>query len=235
MTNELAKTDRNAAYVARYNAPSVNPYAAFANEGGPGIVGKHLTNTKGDWGIGEDKAEVPPDTRYLMIVPEALRGWVRFGEHGITDADVGLIRDNFQVKHRYALGDADESQWPTLNGQPKDPWTRYVSVLLIEVSPPHNDVTFTSGSLAIKEMCRIYGAEAHLHPDSFPVVELTTRNRPHKQYGSIKGPWFDVVGWATVEDIRKGRKTTKVAKAPTPPAPPTPAAAELDDALPDWG
>src|SRR4029077_6073626 len=131
-------------------------------------------NIKGDWLIGQDRAAVPTGAKFLMIVPEAIRGWVRFGEHGITAADVGLIRENFQVKHRYALGDEDESKWGTLNGEPKDPWTRYHAVQLIEVSPPHGDVTFTStswgGSLALKEMCRVYATEAHLHPDAFPVV-----------------------------------------------------------------
>ena len=60
--------------------------------------------------------------------------------------------------------------------------------------------------LALKEICRAYSAEAALHPDAYPVVGLSTKTRPNKNWGPIKGPWFDVHGWASVEDVRAGRK-----------------------------
>ena len=85
-----------------------------------------------------------------------------------------------------------------------------IASLLIEVSPPHGDVTLSGSSyglhLALKEICRIYSSDKSQHPDCFPVVQLTTRTRQHKSYGAIKGPWFEVVGWASVEDTA-GRKS----------------------------
>jgi len=157
---------------------------------------------------------------------------------------MGLVRDNYLVKHRYALDDKDEDTWEKgPDGiTPRDPWSRSYRALLIEVSPPHGDVTLSGSSyglaLAVKELCRIYSAEAHLHPDACPVVTLTTKTRPHKSYGPIKGPWFDVVGWASPEDVRAGRKApARVARARPAKAvkPAKPVAEEIDDALPDWG
>jgi hypothetical protein len=54
--------------------------------------------------------------------------------------------------------------------------------------------------------------------------------RPNKTYGPIKGPWFEVQGWATVDDVRAGRKTKAAAKKVEA----KPIAAELNDDLPNW-
>ena len=118
---------------------------------------------------------------------------------------MGYVKDHFPVRHRYSLPDSDETLWEKMpDGTPRDPWAQSYRVLLIEVSPPHGDVTLSGSSyglhLALKEICRIYSSEKSQHPDCFPVEQLTTRTRQHKSYGAIKGPWFDVLGWASVED-----------------------------------
>ena len=51
-------------------------------------------------------------------------------------------RDNFLVKHRYALNDSEGSEWEkNPDGKPRDPWAKAYRALLIEGSPPHGDVT----------------------------------------------------------------------------------------------
>ena len=51
---------RNDAYTARYAVgEAADPYAAFANESGPGIVGRLLSCRKGDWGIGTGQCPRP--------------------------------------------------------------------------------------------------------------------------------------------------------------------------------
>jgi hypothetical protein len=143
-----------------------------------------------------------------MVVPTALRGWVKFGDHGIASAEVGLVADNYLVKHRSALGDNDEASWPIgRDGRSMDPWKQYVSMQMVEMSAPHGDATFTSTSWGGKtDLCGVYGRNRHLYPDAFPVCELARKSRPSKLYGSIPGPHFEVIGWATVEDVRAGRK-----------------------------
>ena len=56
MNDVVKKKDQ---YLARYED---DPYAPFANEGGPGIQGKLLTCKKGVWGIGQD-CTPPPRAR----------------------------------------------------------------------------------------------------------------------------------------------------------------------------
>jgi len=240
MTNDVAKRDDT--YAARYAGD--DPYANFANESGPGIVGKLLTCRKGDWTVGSDATPVPVGSRFLFVVPETMRGWMKWEGGTITAADMGFVRDGHPLKHRNALGDLDEERWEkNPDGTPRDPWSRSYRALLVEVSPPHGDVTLGGSSyglsLALKDICGIYSAEARLHPDAYPVVTLTTKTRQHKSFGPIKGPWFDVVGWATPDDVKAGRKTAgpaRVAKAKAPKAKPVPdVAAELNDEMPDWG
>ena len=222
-------------YLARYE---VDPYAAFANESGPGIVGRLLTCKKGDWAIGQDSTPVPPEARFLFVVPETMRGWLKWRDGRVVASDMGLVRDNFLVKHRYALDDLEESEWEKGSDGPRDPWSKSYRALLIECSPPHGDVTLSGSAygleLALKALCRVYSAEAALHPDAYPVVGLSTHTRPNKSYGPIKGPWFDVHGWATVEDVKAGRKAQAALAKPKKKAKAKPVAAEINDELPDW-
>ena len=50
------------------------------------------------------------------------------------------------------------------DGKPRDPWAQSYRVLLIELSPPHGDVTFSGSAygteLACKELCRIYSRQS---------------------------------------------------------------------------
>ena len=105
--DDIVKKEKPDNYVARYE--TADPYAAFAAESGPGIVGRLLTCKKGDWTIGQDSAAVPAEARFLLIVPEIMRGWMKWRDGRVVAADMGLVRDNFLVKHRYALDDLEES------------------------------------------------------------------------------------------------------------------------------
>jgi hypothetical protein len=231
--NEIAKTATQS-YVARYE--DGDPYANFANEGGPGIQGKLLTCKKGSWEIGADNDPVKPGTLYLAIVPSSMRGFLKWVDGIVADARMGLVADNYLMPHRYTLGDMDEGQWEkNPDGTPRDPWSKAYRLLLIEMSAPHGDVTFSGSSygaqLALKELCGIYAKDRHLYPDAFPVVALSTKSRMSKAYGKIVGPWFEVQGWASLEDVRAGRKRkAKAAKAPKQGFDEA-----VGDTLPNWG
>jgi hypothetical protein len=87
------------------------------------------------------------------------------------------------------------------------------------MAPPHSDVTFSGSSygaqLALKELCRVYSTDGHLYEGAYPVVALGTKPRMSRSFGKIVGPWFEVQGWATIEDVKAGRKKkAKAAKAP---------------------
>ena len=234
--NELAKRN-DTTYAQRYEV--TDPFAAFAAEGGPGIVGKPLACRKGDWSLGSDGDPVPAEARFLLLIDTMMRGWLKWHDGRVVDAEMGYVKDHFPVRHRYSLPDSDETLWEKMpDGTPRDPWAQSYRVLLIEGAPPHGDVTLSGSSyglhLALKEICRIYSSEKSQHPDCFPVVQLTTKTRQHKSYGAIKGPWFEVVGWASIEDIRAGRKSQAALAKPKKKAKAKPVAAEINDELPDW-
>jgi hypothetical protein len=234
MTSEIVKSD-NASYLARYNQDDRDPYEAFASEGGPGIQGKRLSCLKGDWVVGTDQDAVKAGTQCLAIVDTIGRGWLRWRNNVVMDAVFGLVKDGFLMPHRLSLGDEDKGEWEKdPSGNPRDPWSPVYRMLLVEMAAPHGDLTFSStawgAKLALQDLAFVYKDERHLYPDAYPIVDLTTKTRNSRSYGLIKGPWFNVVGWTTVADVRTGRK--KKLK-PVPPRPPAVGEA-LDDALPDW-
>ena len=165
--NDIMKKEKPDNYVARYEG--ADPYAQFASEGGPGIQGKLLQCKKGDWSIGADGAGVPAGAKYLLLVDTMTRGWLRWQGGIVTSAEMGLVRDGYLVKHRYALGDLDETAWETNpDGTPRDPWTQSYRVVLIEVSPPHNDVTFAARLTGLRSPLRRCAASTLRKPLSTP-------------------------------------------------------------------
>ena len=232
MNDVVKKKDQ---YLARYED---DPYAAFANEGGPGIQGKRLSCKKGVWGIGQDESPPPAGARYLFVVDTMMRGWMKWAGGVIVAADMGLVIDNFLVKHRYALGDLEEEEWEkTPDGKGRDPWSKSFRALFIELSPPHGDLTFSGSSygteLGFKALSGAYAAERSQHPGDYPVVELATAPWTSKHYGKQIRPDFPIVGWATVEDVKAGRKA-QAALAKKKKAKTKPVVAEINDDLPDW-
>ena len=248
MSNAIAKQNHSE-YLTRYETPNANPYAAFAAEGGPGIRGKLLACRKGEWGVGQDANPVPAGATFLLVVDEIMRGWLKWQGGAVVSADMGYVRDGFKVRHRFALGDNDENEWEknpdglrATRGQGatapcSSRWRRRMA------KRPLADRAGAASWRSRKSVCAIRQS-LDLHPDSFPVVTLTTKTWPNKSYGPIKGPWFEIVGWATVEDVKAGRKhgiaksavnvpkkLQAKAKASAPkPAEETP----FDDPMPDW-
>ena len=55
-----------------------------------------------------------------------------------------------------------------------------------------------------------------------------------RRYGKQIRPDFPIVGWATVEDIRAGRKAQAALAKPKKKVKAKPVAADLDDELPAW-
>src|SRR5262249_14424022 len=175
MTKELAVTNGN--YVARYGG-AADPFAAFANEGGPGIQGQLLLCRQGEWTIGADNAHVPEGTRFLMLVPTVMRGYLKWEDGRVVDGRMGLVAENYLMPHVCSLPDRDESTWQKdPSGKLRDPWTPCFRALLVELSPPHGDVTFSSSAWgaekALKEICGLYSANGQT--GTYPVVELATK------------------------------------------------------------
>ena len=212
--NDLA-TQRNETYLQRYDA-GTTPIAQFATEGGPGIQGK-LSLARRGAGASAKTAPRPRRRALPLHCRQHDARMAQVGGRRRRRRRYGLVADNFLVKHRLALGDLEERNWETVpTGVPRDPWSKAYRALLIELSPPHGDVTFSGTSygteLASRRSAGAYAAERSQHPGAYPVVELATAPWTSKHYGKQIRPDFPVVGWATVEDVRAGRKAQAAAR-----------------------
>jgi hypothetical protein len=179
--------------VAVVPAAGSNPYLEDAGDS----LGVILKFNKGKWRLGDDT--VPPGTKYVAYLPQALKGWVRFEGNKVTDRHLGKTADRYVPPDREELGDLDKSKWEIgADGKPRDPWSeqRYLPLLSADGT---EILTFVSGSaggkIAIQDLNRRFGYQAHT--GKLPIVELATREYRHATFGLMESPKFEVVGWTS--------------------------------------
>ena len=202
MTNALTSTINRSTGVAL--ATNVSPWREAVNDEVGASFGAFLKFTKGDWTLGEDDQEVPPDARFVANLEEYYRGWVRWWDGKPTDHLIGRVIDRHRVPPREELGDLDESKWETEpSGARRDPWAKTVYLAMRDMS---NDeiVCFTSssdgGRKAVARLADHYDRKRHLFKAKMPIVCLEQESYQHKVYGKILKPRFNVVDWAYWDD-----------------------------------
>jgi hypothetical protein len=170
------------------------------------IVGRLLKFSKGDYLVGEHNAEMPRGTELVANMDELMIGWIKWDDNKPVEQIMGRLADGYQPVKRKELDAQDESLWEVDDkGQPRDPWQ--FSNYLIMKTPGEDDpedglFTFTVSSKggigAVGELCKTYGKAMRLRPDQFPVVRLNVGSYEHsnKQFGRIKFPILEIVGWA---------------------------------------
>jgi hypothetical protein len=194
-----------------------NPFQAYADAVSPRtIVGKLLKFAKGDFVIGEAGETVPADTRFIILMDEALCGWCKWENAKPIEQRMGRISDHYVPPLRSALGDLDRAAWEeSADGRARDPWA-FTNYLPMKREPDGELFTFVAtsrGSLnAVGDLCRQYARHAQKHADQYPIVKLFTGTYDHKvkAYGKIAFPIFTVVGWTQKEEL----DPTTVARSP---------------------
>jgi hypothetical protein len=170
------------------------------------IVGRLLKFSKGDWLAGEDNEELDVGTKLVAVMDQVLVGWVKWVDNKPVQQLMGLLIEGFQPAKRGELGDADDSEWEVDDqGRPRDPWqfTNYVIMKAPgkKITDVANLYTFTTSSRggigAVGKLCSEYGKAMRERPEEWPVVALksTAYDHPNKQFGRIKVPVLEVVGW----------------------------------------
>lgn len=174
------------------------------------IVGKLLRFSKGDWLVGQDDEELPVGTRLVANMDQLLVGWIKWIDQRPDQQIMGLLVEGYKPPKRDTLGDTDENEWPTdAQGKPRDPWqfTNYLLMKAPGADGSDNDNVYTlttsskGGLGAIGKLATEYGKHMRMQPDQFPVIELDVDwyDHPVKEYGRIKIPLLDVVGWEPKE------------------------------------
>jgi hypothetical protein len=187
--------------------PESNPWSEYGKARSRSrIVGRLLKFTKfGDWVAGDHAEKIPHGTRMVAHTLELLIGWLKWQDGKPVEDQmypIAIAKEN--VPNRSELGDTDRSQWPIDDkGVARDPWqfTNY----LIMMDEADNLYTFApsskSGLDAVGVVATAYGARMLVSPDSLPVVTLEGSSYEHADYGEIRIPVLEVVGWTPRQGI----------------------------------
>jgi hypothetical protein len=183
------------------------------------ITGRLLKFSKGDYLAGEDEEEIDADTTLVAIMDQLNVGWIKWEDNKPVQQIMGPVAEGYQPPRRNTLGDDDKDLWEVdSNGKPRDPWQ--FSNYLIMKDPgkngdPENLYTFatssTGGRNAIGEVCKVFGKEMRRKPDEWPIIKLgvSSYNHSNKEYGRIKIPVLEVVGWepkSVMEEVEPPKK-----------------------------
>ena len=179
--------------IARMNTAAIaiphedDPWLELANEAG-GQFGKIIKYAKGEWLHGEN--EVPIGTEFLVLIRDAMRGWVRFAEKKPVEHRIGYIRDNTKFADRNELGFADKSLWDTNDrGEPNDPWAQqhYLPLQHCENGDLYCWVFNSHGAKqAFRDLARAYSP--YRKTNVLPVISLQSNSYRHETYGKIPVP-----------------------------------------------
>jgi hypothetical protein len=187
-----------------------NPWLAYGNAAAARtIVGDLLKFSKGDFTAGTHDDEIPLGTRLVAIMPSLTIGWIKWLGNRPVEQRMGAVAENFQPATRRELGDEDQGEWETPDGEPRDPWQFSNYLILVSQDEPARTFTFTTSSRgglgAIGELSKTYGKALRQHPGQCPVIELDVGSYLHsnRAYGRIKFPIFKVVDWVAEAPFTK--------------------------------
>jgi len=196
------------------------------------------------WYIGKD--EVPLGTKYLALVDQSQRGWVKFENNKLVKQHLTYCRDCIPDLAREALGDNDPDEWETNDdNEPVDPWNqrRYLPMENLETGESVTWAFWSDGGIkAFEKLSRLY---AMVHTTGRqPVVALMTDTYwSKKHHKDIPIPVLKFVKWhdanepqGTMEvippDPKPGGKTYSPDNITTGGPPKRNANADMDDDIP---
>jgi hypothetical protein len=171
-----------------------DPWLSVANEGG-GQFGKMIKFAKGEWLHGDD--DIPPGTEFVVLIRDAMRGWVRFADKKPVEYRLGYVRDNNAFANRDELGFTDRSIWEKNDrGEPNDPWAQqhYLPLQHCENGELYCWVFGSHGAKqAFRDLARAYSP--YRKTAMLPIVSLQTDSYRHDTYGKIHVPVLKVERW----------------------------------------
>ena len=197
---------------------SDNPYVAYGESAArTRIIVKLLKFNKfGEWVAGEESAEIAQNAQLVVNMDEFYVGWIKWEDSKPVEQVMGRVIDGFTPPRRSELGDTEREYWPTDNsGSPRDPWqfSNYLVMMDTETRELYTYATASRGGLqTIGQLSKTYGKSMRHRPNQFPVVSLdvSSYEHPNKQFGTIKIPVLNIVGWTgrqTIEEALEMKNT----------------------------
>jgi len=182
------------------------------------IVGTLLRFNKGDYTYGQNDDLMDEGTQMIVDMGTLLVGWQKWQDNKPADSEMGPVNEGFQPPRRKELGDLEDTEWEVdeTSGKPRDPWQFTNLVVMRQMGTKGDDeglFTFATSSRgginAVGALCKTYGKKIRENPNAYPIVELNVDSYMHsnKQFGRIKIPVLDVVGWAAADDVNDATET----------------------------
>lgn len=164
---------------------------AYANETLGALPGARLKFAKGEWTL--DGQTVGSGEEFVTVPSSITRAMERWQSKRITDRVVARLGE--RLVPRSELGDHDRSRWETgLDGRERDPWGEVHYLGLRRLDDNSLVVFSTSSDGGRKAIAQIAKAAAS-RPGEAPIVTLGSNSYPHRSFGQITTPTFDVAGW----------------------------------------
>ena len=182
-----------------------DPFESLANDVAPrDMIGRPLRFVKGDYILGRDDEEnVPIGTTMIAIMPLLLHGWVRWQDSKPADKIYARVALGERAPERKTLGDNDPALWEHDKfGNSRDPWAESMLLPLIRTDDDFACTFQTSsygGRKALGELARAYAKGRKRGQPDLPLIELRSHTRQTQNYGPIKEPRFELVGWESRE------------------------------------
>lgn len=159
---------------------------------------KMLKFKKGDYVC--DGEEVEIGTVYLAHCKAWTKTWVKFVDKKVTERKVYRISLGERAPERDQLPDNDPAAWSIgPDKKPQDPWA--LQYLLPFENQETGDVQIFvaqsfGGRRAVADLCTAWAKRAGRHPHGGqPIIKLEVTTFPTKNWGDVKRPIFEVIGW----------------------------------------
>ena len=201
--NEIIKREPTA--VASYGER--DPFEVYADSIRPGyIVGKLLKFSKGDYLLGEGAEPVDQGTVVVAAIDQLLTGWIRWENARPVEHRMVPVASGQCPPLRSDLGYLDQAKWEVdNNGKPRDSWqySAYLPLLSAAGDLWTFSTSSTGGHGAIGKLSRAFARHRRKAPDELPRISLKSDSylHPEKQYGRIKVPLFELVGWEAKDRV----------------------------------
>jgi hypothetical protein len=163
----------------------------------------------------DDGVEVPAGTKFVALLHETRKGFIKFNDGGPPDVRMVRIDENAKVPERDELGDNNRTEWPIgLNGEPDDPWKpQFVIPMARHDSGGELYVYVARGVVAMNSAGDLLGRWRY-HPKRkaglVPVIHIESGTYPSKRFGGRKPkPVLKIDDWVT----RTGEPPPAIAKS----------------------
>jgi hypothetical protein len=190
---------------------------------------------KGQYFVRED--EVAIGSEFLAHTKSWLKCWIKFIDGQKVDQKVYRVFKGEKPPERDELCDLDQSEWPTRDGKPEDPWSYqyYMPVENLETGDVLIFVTSSwGGRKAVAELCTTYAKRLKSGGDGQPIIKLAATEMPTKNHGKVAAPKFVIVAYDDAErEVDTGEMVSTIKAQPEAPAKKIAATADdMDDAIP---